>query len=134
MKVIDLLIKKANNELMPKLIKITWLDYEVKYYLDDNFWYRSIEDDKKLEILGNILNIEVEVITNEYRQLVQKDEIIEEDKKIEEILIQSNRKVTYRKDKFIEGMLDHFYDLDLEVREKLNELIREINKLKKEGK
>lgn len=120
MKIIDLLIKKANNELMPKLIKITWIDYEMEYHLDDNFWYRSIEDDKKLEILDNILNIEVEVITNEYRQLVQKDEIIEEDKEIVEAKC-------YENFKSIDDYIEH-------LKYKINELIREVNKLKKEGK
>lgn len=32
MKIIDLLNIKSKNEIMPKLIKIMWLDYEVTYY------------------------------------------------------------------------------------------------------
>ena len=56
------------------------------------------------------------------------------EKELEEIEIQENRIVRYDKDTFIESMFNHFYDMDLEVRKKLNEAIKEIKKLKKEGK
>lgn len=124
MKVIDLLNKKANNELMPQLIKITWIDYEVEYYLDNDFWYRSIKDDKKLDILPNILNAEVKVITNEYKQMIQKEQIIEEEKEIEEI------------DMCTSGIMgfDGVENITSALKDKINELVREVNKLKKEGK
>ena len=144
MKIIDLLIKKANNGLMPNLIKITWIDYEMEYYLDDIFWYRSIKDDKRLEILPNILNFELEVITNEYKQLVQKDEIIEEDKEIEELYIEkdinSNNYYLIHDDivkcqMTIEeeySLLKHLYynstNLTIDELKELNKLIQMLNK------
>lgn len=57
-----------------------------------------------------------------------------EEKELEEIGIQKNRTVRYEKDRFIESMLNHFYDMDLEVRKKLNEAIKEIKRIEKEGK
>lgn len=127
MKLIDLLNIKANAELMPKSIRITQIDYEMEYYLDDNFWYRSIKDDKRLEILPNILNVEVEVITNEYRLLVQEDKIIEEEKEIEELQLCSL-------EEFKTMSAEERYHVTAIEYDKINELIRKFNKLKKEGK
>ena len=109
---------------MPQLIKITWIDYEVEYYLDDDFWYRSIEDDKKLEIFSNILNVEVTVITNEYKQLIHK--IIEEDKEIEELKDYSQ--------KYNDDIVFSWTNNEIILKNKINELIRKVNKIEKEGK
>lgn len=126
MKLIDLLNIKANAELMPKSIRITQIDYEMEYYLDDNFWYRSIKDDKRLEILPNILNVEVEVIKNEYRLLVQEDKIIEEEKEIEELPDYSS--------KYNDEVVYAWEDNEIILKDKINELIRKVNKIRKEGK
>lgn len=120
MKVIDLL-NLVYEKKAPKRILYKYCEYEFDYDIND---YKNKDG---LELFGYLF-------MNEVQALYLEVEIIEEEKEIEEILIQANRKVTYRKDKFIEGMLDHFYNMDLEVRNKLNEVIRKLNKIEKEGK
>lgn len=134
MKVIDLLNKKANNELMPQLIKITRIDYEVEYYLDNDFWYRSIKDDKKLDILPNILNAEVKVITNEYKQMIQKEQIIEEEKEIEEFNYFNSNKFIHTPNGMTKTDRNHLDSNFEEIRLQINNIKRELNKIKKEGK
>lgn len=121
MEVIDLLNKIANKEEMPQKIIYGYCEYVYNPDIQD---YQNKDG---LELFSYLFS-------NEENVLLREVEIIEEDKEIEEILIQANREVRYRKDKFIEGLLNHFYEMDLEVREKLNEIIKEVNKIKKEGK
>ena len=136
MKLIDLLNKRANIEALPKLIKITWLDYEVEYYLDEDLWYSDIMNDEKLNILPSTLNVEVKVITNEYKRLVQ----IKEEKEIEKLSIQQvgyqetvpNTPIVRERD--IRDIVIDFNEQNRKMCKKINELIREVNKLKKEGK
>lgn len=67
------------------------------------------------------------LFNNKKRALFFEAEIAEEKpEKIEEIPIQTNRTVK-AKDKFIENMFNHFYKLDLETRNKLNEIIKDVN-------
>ena len=119
MKVIDLLNKIANGEEVPELIK-----YEDKRY----FWtglnyYSDIYD----EYLDSHICIE---------DLEQYIEIIEEDKKIEELLVLKdleNHSILNNKEKA--KLFDDIYYTNLcVIQKKINELIDEVNKLKDDNK
>lgn len=105
-KIIDLFNKIANNEKVPKKIKYFGEIYE--YSEDMKFYYQngfSMYRDFFTE--GNCLNDEVE--------------FIEEEKEIEKI------------GKIYDGFTDSYYDTCLETLiKKVDELVDEINKLKKE--
>lgn len=138
MKGYEILSKVLNNELKPKTIIMT--KHEIEYFDDSkDYDFYLVENDKMIhrcnkegklgeKFQDRFLNYKV----------LQKDfeiyKVIEEEKELEEIEIQENRKVRYDKDKFIESMFNHFYDMDLEVRKKLNDAIKEIKRIKKEGK
>ena len=105
-KIIDLFNKIANNEKVPKKIRYFGEIYEyseeMKFYYQNGF---SMYRDFFTE--GNCLNDEVE--------------IIEEEKEIEKI------------GKIYDGFTDSYYDTCLETTiKKVDELVDEINKLKKE--
>lgn len=113
MKVIDLLNKIANKENLPQRIK-----YEDKVYL----YYKAYAGYYEKGYSG-IYNKNFLSFRNEqwHSVLNSEVEIIEEDKEIEEISegdIQSH----------------YFTGADEIIARKLNGLIREVNKLKKEGK
>ncbi len=116
-KVIDLLVKIANNEKVPKKIKF-----------DNKIWEKCINSDKYLGILNTYY-------TNEYNNLFiyifsgdfnfwlnQNVEIIEEDKEIE--------KLDY---KYVNtyGNVSQHRKSEEPLIDKINELIDEINKSKK---
>ena len=107
-----------------KLIEERKAPYEItykgtKYYLDDlENYYRT---DGNTPLFESIFDT-----YNDYYALQEKVIISEENENwedIDNISIQENRNVTYPKDSFIQSMFNHFYDLDLEVREKINKLI-----------
>ena len=105
-KIIDLFNKIANNEKVPKKIRYFGQIYEyseeMKFYYQNGF---SMYRDFFTE--GNCLNDEVE--------------IIEEEKEMEKI------------GKIYDGFTDSYYDTCLEKTiKKVDELVDEINKLKKE--
>lgn len=109
-KIIDLLIKIANNEKVPKKIRYFGEIYEYSeemkfYYQNGSSMYRDFFTE------GNCLNDEVE--------------IIEEEKEIEKIDITK----AYLSSNFHENVLEDIATLQTKV----NELIDEINKLKKAG-
>lgn len=123
-KIIDLLVKIANGEEVPK--KITYKDNI--YYLCENMvdlhTYQTEESNarRKLSL----------IIDNEYLDLNDEVEIIEEPKKIEKLPYYSLEKIKKSKNK------DEWYENRLELLEKrindyhnkINELIDEINNLK----
>ena len=109
-KIIDLFNKIANNEKVPKKIKFHGETY---YYYDANrFYYQNgFSMYRDFRFGGNCLNEEVE--------------IIEEEKEIEKIDITK----AYLSSNFHENVLEDIATLQTKV----NELIDEINKLKKAG-
>ena len=115
MKVIDLLNKIANGEKVPKIIKydsfIYWYDESEKDY------YRIVAkdlDDEDIEYLLN--NCFVSDILND------KVEIIEEDKPIKKLKLYTNYEI-----------LEDNIRTTREICFKINEIIDEVNKLKKES-
>jgi hypothetical protein len=63
MKVIDLINKQNNNELMPKHIKINKLNY---IYDDNRKTYRSEYNEfMSFDFTNNVLNMQVEIIEDE---------------------------------------------------------------------
>lgn len=107
MKIIDLLNKIAKGEELPNKIAYTTLDgcrYILKYDELKEDYY-----DGKECLMGSAYNI--------IYHLNDEVEIIEEEKEIEEF------KTNYT-----------CSELDFEIIDKINELVRELNKIKKEGK
>ena len=114
-KIIDLLIKIANNEKVPKHILLTNIvfhyDDDIQDYENDSE-YLFRDSFSNFDRSDDFLNIEVEEV-----------EIIEEEKEIEKI------------GKIYDGFTDSYYDTCLETAiKKIDELVDEINKLKKEKK
>ena len=103
MKVIDLLNKIANDEEVPKKIKYLNREYEYNEFQEDYF---------NNEVMNGVLD-EIRL----FRQLNEEVEIIEEDKDIEELDI-SNLLQTKK------------WKRDKNAWNKINELIKEVNKLK----
>ena len=114
-KIIDLLNlvyeKKAPKKILYKYCEYEFNPYEEDYINKDGLYLFIYLFDNE----DQVLYIEVGVIEDK-------------PKKIEEIPIQANRTVK-AKDKFIENMFNHFYKLDLETRNKLNEIIKDVNYL-----
>ena len=112
-KIIDLFNKIANNEKVPNHI----ISNNVVFHYDDNvqdyendFEYLFRDSFSNFGRSEDFLNIEVEEV-----------EIIEEEKEIEKI------------GKIYDGFTDSYYDTCLETTiKKVDEIIDEINKLKKE--
>lgn len=120
MKVIELLNKIANNEKLPKKIVIDDIVFHLNgFRYKTNNGYTLGEKYK----LDEVLNKKVYILDD------NKVKIIEDKPIIDNISIQTNRKITGMKDRFVERMLNHFYDMDLEVREKMNEIIKVVNYL-----
>ena len=116
-KIIDLLIKIANNEKVPKKIRYFGEIYEyseeMKFYYQNGFsMYRDFFTE------GNCLNDEVE--------------IIEEEKEIEKIRMNGNCFFSESIEAWINKEKSSAYCEFLS--NKINELVDEINKLKKEKK
>ena len=114
-KIIDLFNKIANNEKVPNHI----ISNNVVFHYDDNvqdyendFEYLFRDSFSNFGRSEDFLNIEVEEV-----------EIIEEEKEIEKI------------GKIYDGFTDSYYDTCLETTiKKVDELVDEVNKLKKEKK
>ena len=107
-KIIDLFNKIANNVKVPKKIKFRGETYY--YSKPDKFYYcDGYSIYRELSFITNSLNAEVE--------------IIEEEKEIEKI------------GEIYDGFTDSYHDTCLETAiKKVDELVDEINKLKKEKK
>ena len=111
MKVIDLLNKIAKGKEVPeyiKYIKRKDSSEEIMYVCKENIIYR-------LDQLDIDLNDEIE--------------IIEEEKEIEEIELTSDGGIILENDVKVLAS-----EKDLLFANKINELVRELNKIKKEGK
>ena len=107
-KIIDLLVKIANNEEVPK--KIKWQGQIYEYSDDDKFYYQngySMYRDFYTE--GNCLNEDVE--------------IIEDSKKIEKITVRE-KTLGFPNGEWTARNMDKAFAI------KINELIDEINNLK----
>ncbi len=121
MKVIDLLNKVANREEVPKKIK-----YDTKNYYFRNYDYKEyyIDEDYIDEQTSFIDCID-------FYKLNDEIEIIEEDKPIEELLIEQDCPSSnyYIRNEFGTkcGLTKH----SKMIAEKVNEIAREVNKLKK---
>ena len=112
MKVIDLVNMKNQNKEMPKHIIINRMNY---IYDNNRYGGAYIDEDNSLmniDFTNNVLNIPVE--------------IIEEEKDIEEITIRDNT-IGFPNGEWTARNMDKAFAY------KINELVREINKLKKEG-
>ena len=114
-KIITLLNKIANNEKVPKHILLTNIvfhyDDDVQDYENDSE-YLFRDSFSNFDRSDDFLNIEVEEV-----------EIIEKEKEIEKI------------GEIYDGFTDSYYDTCLETTiKKIDELVDEINKLKKEKK
>ena len=114
-KIIDLLNKIANNEEVPKKIKYKNNVYYLGKNMVDLHTYQTEGSNttRKLSL----------IIDNEYLNLNDYVEIIEEPKKIEKI-----EKPT--KDEYLYSNGKELYENDMKVYDKINELIDEINNLK----
>ena len=106
MKIIDLLNKIAKGEEVPKKIRITILDDRITR--EYNFFYD--EDDQEYKD-DELFPLGARIILE--RALNEKVEIIEEEKDIQEF------KTNYT-----------CSELDFEIIDKINELVREVRKLK----
>ena len=124
-KMIDLLVRIASGEEVPKKIKFG--DKIWKYNSGDKIWkYNSIVQDYMNEdnneyLFANIFGIETEKALN------YEVEIIEEDKKIEKLIIGKDDVA------WCEGNMktdEEMVDIVLEIKDKINEIIDEINNLK----
>ena len=122
MKVIDLLNKIANGEEVPR--KFTYKGYLWEYDIKNEMWFYYFGEGKnhrfdRLFYLNMCLNDEIE--------------IIEEDKPIEELLIEQDCPSSnyYIRNEFGTkcGLTKH----SKMIAEKVNEIAREVNKLKKES-
>jgi len=116
-KVIDLLNKIANGEEVPKKIKVGMFELTLS---DDGKHYTG----ETLTILNNIYGM---------HSLNDEIEIIEEDNPIEELLIEQDCPSSnyYIRNEFGTkcGLTKH----SKMIAEKVNEIAREVNKLKKES-
>lgn len=123
-KVIDLFVKMANGEKLPEKIKYN----DNIYYLSEN----RVALHKYQTKGGNTTRKLSLIIDNEYLDLNDEVEIIEEPKKIEKLLMDMNSKrkgnMTADYDNYMVGeIIKHNFDV---IHKKINELIEEINKLK----
>ena len=125
MKIIDLLNKIANNEEVPKKIKLK--NFEEIYTLrEDCTGYKWYGEEKTNNYFCETIHKNLEYI------LKQDIEILEEPKKINKIRIDYN---SINIDKVFEtGTTTFFREKDIEIFQclssKINELIDEINNLK----
>ena len=121
MKIIDLLNKRANGEEVPKKIRIEHWCYKFEWVEHlDNYYDKSADLDlmSALSMSKEELNYEVKIIEEEI-------EIIEEDKPIEKI----SNDLNYANNYSINNMKSNGKYLA----DKINELVDEVNKLKKES-
>lgn len=125
MKVIDLLNKMANDTLAngTKII----IDNKLYIYNQKSKHLELGTDRSEYRIFnGADLNKIVDVIP-------VMEEIIEEEKEIEELPLLANTKVRCEDD-FLSRILTNNNKEHNELINKINELVREVNNLKKEGK
>ena len=123
-KIIDLLIKIANNEKVPKHILLTNIvfryDDDVQDYENDSE-YLFRDSFSNFDRSDDFLNIEVDEV-----------EIIEEEKEIEKIRMNGNCFFSESIEAWINKEKSSAYCEFLS--NKINELVDEVNKLKKEKK
>ena len=121
MKIIDLLNKIANGEEVPKKIRIDHWCYKFEWVEHlDNYYDKSADLD-----LTSALSMSKEELNYEVKIIEEEIEIIEEDKPIEKITIDLN-------------YANHYSKANVKANgkylaEKINEIIDEVNKLKKES-
>lgn len=116
MKVIDLLVKKANGEKMPKKIKYVNGIYELHERFNNVYNYKNREG-KYFEdewLLSNILNHEVEIIEDTPKEIYFDEEDIKAEKEeMKKLSIEKkdNFYDYYKEDKKIEK-LDYIFDIE----------------------
>lgn len=131
MKVIDLLIKTANGEKVPKKIKYDGIEFEYCEYYKDHVSYTEISS-IEIFLIDKILkkNIKPDILLND------EIEIIEEDKKFEDIreiigVVERDKTLSY--DESHDGIVKNFNMLikrvNILVRNQ-KKIIDEVNKLK----
>lgn len=94
-----------------------------------NVYYMHISSGADKILYENGSPVSTGYLTNELNTF----EIIEEEKEIEELPLLGNPEVIYRKDSFISSLLTRNNLDHNEMVNKINELVRELNKIKKEG-
>lgn len=109
-KIINLLNKIANGEEVPKKIKVEGLKFEYDECM--NTYFKFSEEYGVFSLIENWLNNST--------KLNDEVEIIEEDKTIEELKPVKENEFTER------------YPNNRELTNKINELVKEINKMKEE--
>ena len=116
MKIIDLLNKIANGEEVPKKIRIEHWCYKFEWVEHlDNYYDKSADLD-----LMSVLSMSKEELNYEVKIIEEEIETIEEDKPIEKLISITNDEVeelTTKRD----------------IVDKINELVKTVNKLKKES-
>lgn len=123
MKVIDLL-NLVYEKKAPRKILYKYCEYEFNPISND------YENKDGLELFSYLFQ-------NEEEALFKEIEIIEEDKEIEELEIdkdEHNQKFIKYPSNSERGYSKNFDSCDIYLAYKINELIKEVNKLKKEGK
>lgn len=115
MKVIELLQRMANKEEMPKRIKVSCYVFE---YDEEINAYFDIDNSSKYSLVQNWLN--------NAEKLNSKVEIIEEDKTIKELQFDSDEKYITT----ITGTTNKMRNIDVTLATKINELVKEIKKIK----
>lgn len=124
MRIIDLLNKIAKGEEVPKKIKHEDCIY-ILHINEDNLIYYQQENCK-------YFMFEIKCLSN----LNDEIEIIEEEKEIEEINIKQEKNIKNNWKWKIKDT-EHDYNISTPQKimcDKINELVRELNKIKKEGK
>lgn len=118
-KVIDLIIKLANEEELPKKIKIRGYNFKLSDNYKDyniNYAYEDAFDNCWLDMAG--INEEVE--------------IIEEDKEIEPLDVYTNAYITNEMSSFYEHNFESTVKHNFEViNKRINEIIIAVNSIKK---
>lgn len=119
MKVIDLLNKIAKGEEVPKKINEIINDIKYGYKFNEEIqWYETLDETSEMNIFMK-------------DRLNHKVEIIEEEKEIEELNLETKDKWFVRLENGDTLEISSFINL---FNNKINELVRELNKIKKEGK
>ena len=120
MKVIDLINKINNNEEAPKKIKLDNVIFE--FDKDKEEYIHKLDDWRSETILFKAMNENTYFIQDLLKIEV---EVIQENKEIEEL-----NKISYDEFKYSDNK--HRFDLTTIEYDKINELVRAVNKINKE--
>ena len=136
MKGYEILSKVLNNELKPKTIIMT--KHEIECFDDSkDYDFYLVENDKMIHRCNKEgkLGAKFQDRFLNYKVL-QKDfeiyKVIEEEKEMEELSLLGDPRVTCE-DSFLSRILTNNNKEHNEIINKINELVREVNKIKKEG-